>query len=81
VQIKIVGQSYTQTIKVYLLTNLNYKYSFAGQVVAILLGFTVFFAGLAIGAPPDAHHGHTKPSSCLSPLPTHARPSGHWLPP
>ena len=45
-----MGQSNTQSIKDYLLTSFNYKYSFAGQVVAILLGFTVFFGGLAIGA-------------------------------
>ena len=49
-QITIVGERYTQTIMAYLLTSFNYKFSFAGQVVAILLGFTVFFGGLAIGA-------------------------------
>ena len=63
-QITIVGQSNTQTIKSYLLTSFGYKYSFTGQVVAILLGFTVFFGGLAIGASTRAtsyhHPAHTR---------------------
>ena len=50
-QISIVGQSNTETIKQYLLDSFNYKYSFIGPVVAILLAFTIFFGGLAIGAP------------------------------
>ena len=47
----MVGQSNTPTIKEYLQQNFNYKYSFIGPVIGILLGFTVFFGGLAIGAP------------------------------
>ena len=78
VQITIVGQSYTQTIKEYLQTNFNYKYSFAGQVVAILLGFTVFFGGLAIGASADASGLHLKPTSCPSSMPNLL--SRCWLP-
>ena len=49
-QITVVGQNGAPTIKQYLVESFGYRYSFVGQVVAILLGFTVFFAGLAIGA-------------------------------
>ena len=48
-QITVVGQADTPTIKQYLEDSFKYKYSFIGQVVAIQLAFTVFFAGLAIG--------------------------------
>ena len=46
-QINIPGAAPT-TIRDYLAQNYNYHYSFIGPVVGILLGFTVFFAGLAI---------------------------------
>lgn len=46
-QITIPGAEPT-TIQDYLAQNYNYHYSFIGPVVGILLGFTVFFAGLAI---------------------------------
>lgn len=36
------------SIQDYLAENYGYHYSFIGPVVGILLGFTVFFAGLAI---------------------------------
>ncbi len=49
-QITVVGQHNTPTIKRYLEESFDYRYSFIGQVVAILLGFTVFFAALAVGA-------------------------------
>ena len=45
-----MGQDETPTIKQYLEESFDYRYSFIGQVVAIQLGFTVFFAGLAVGA-------------------------------
>ncbi len=32
----------------YLKQSFNYKYSFIGPVIGILLGFTVVFAGLAV---------------------------------
>lgn len=50
-QITVVGQTDTPTIKQYLQDNFNYKYSFIGPVIGILIGFTIFFGGLAIGAP------------------------------
>lgn len=46
-QITIPGASPT-TIQAYLSQNYGYEYSFIGPVVGILLGFTIFFAGLAI---------------------------------
>ena len=46
-QISIPGAP-TTTIQGYLQQNYGYEYSFIGPVVGILLGFTVFFAGLAI---------------------------------
>lgn len=46
-QIDIPGSTPT-TIQDYLAANYNYHYSFIGPVVGILLGFTIFFAGLAI---------------------------------
>ena len=46
-QIDIPGSTPT-TIQDYLAQNYGYHYSFIGPVVGILLGFTVFFAGLAI---------------------------------
>jgi len=49
-QITVVGQDDTPTIKQYLEESFDYRYAFVGQVVAILLGFTAFFAGLAVGA-------------------------------
>ena len=45
-----MGQDDRPTIKQYLEESFDYRYSFIGQVLAILLGFTVFFAGLAVGA-------------------------------
>lgn len=49
-QITVVGQTGTPTIQQYLDDSFRYRYSSIKQVVAILLGFTIFFAGLAIGA-------------------------------
>ena len=46
-QLTIPGADNT-TIQQYLSQNYGYEYSFIGPVVGILLGFTVFFAGLAI---------------------------------
>ena len=46
-QITIPGSD-PMTIQDYLAENYGYHYSFIGPVVGILLGFTVFFAGLAI---------------------------------
>ncbi len=60
-QITVVGQSNTPTIKEYLQQNFNYRYSFIGPVIGILLGFTVFFGGLAIGAPSSAVPNPTGP--------------------
>ena len=48
-QIIILGSADKISIKDLLDVTLGYKYSFIGPVVGILVGFIVFFAGLAIG--------------------------------
>lgn len=46
-QLEIPGAD-PSTVQDYLAQNYGYHYSFIGPVVGILLGFTIFFAGLAI---------------------------------
>ena len=46
-QITVPGSA-DMSIQDYLASNYDFHYSFIGPVVGILLGFTVFFAGLAI---------------------------------
>lgn len=46
--ITLVGSPDKISVKDFLYQNFNYKYSFIGPVVGILLGFTVFFAALAV---------------------------------
>ena len=54
-QVIILGSTNTITIKEFLKVSLGYEYSFIGPVVGILLGFTIFFGGLAIGECPPSH--------------------------
>ena len=63
-QIAILGTTETPTIQQYIKDSFGYEYSFIGPVVGILLGFTVFFAGLAIGALPCLHR-YDMSSLCL----------------